>query len=211
MGKRRHLFKPATVISCGVFRSALEHLGLGRIYPHLAVTYLPSNLHSRPDLLKDLLMRAIDAAQQRREEVICLYGDCFPDICDCCQERSAIKVPGAHCYEMLLGNEQFKRIMDETAGTYFLEQELIRDFDNVCAKPLELYDDDMREYFFRHYRRVVYVRQPSDGDVLAAAHEVAAFLNLSLEVRDADYSHLARMLRQLLRGVAPSRAVPGNH
>lgn len=190
--------RPTTIISCDVFRAALRYLGLGKRYPHVSVTYLPSNLHIRPHILKDLVLETIDKAQQRREEVICLYGDCFPDICDCCRERGAVKVPGAHCYEILLGHEHFQRIMDETAGTYFMERDLIEDFENLCIRPLELYDDEIRGYFFQHYQRVVYVKQPLDRNLVGRANELAAFLNLALEVQDADYSHLERELSRLI-------------
>lgn len=112
-----------------------------------------------------------------------------------------IKVPGVHCYEMLLGRERFRRIMNESAGTYFLEHDLIEDFENLCLRPLELYDDEMREYFFQHYERVVYVKQPLDGNLVVRANELAAFLDLTLEVEDADYSLLERELARLIHEV----------
>ncbi len=194
--------KPTTIVACDVFRAALQYLGLGKKYPHVSVRYLPSNLHVRPHMLKDFVLNAIDEAQQRRERSICLYGDCFPDICGCCQEHGAIKVPGAHCYEILLGRDRFKRIMNESAGTYFLEHDLIQDFENLCLRPLELYDDEMREYFFQHYQRVIYVKQPLDGDLMARANELAAFLDLILEVEEADYSLLERELSRLIEEIS---------
>ena len=190
--------KPTTIISCEVFRAALEYLGLEKKYPRLSVRYLPSNLHTRPHMLKDFVIHAICEAQQRHQNVICLYGDCFPDIGDFCKERGVIKVPGVHCYEILLGSERFRGILNETAGTYFLEHDLIEDFENLCLLPLELYDDEMRKYFFQHYQRVVYVKQPLDRNLVARANELASFLNLTLEVQDADYSYLEQELGRLM-------------
>ncbi len=44
----------------------------------------------------------------------------------------------------------------------------------------------------------MYVRQPSDPDLKAAAGKLAGFLNLSLEIIDADYSHLNKRLIHLI-------------
>jgi hypothetical protein len=100
---------------------------------------------------------------------------------------------------MLLGNDSYEQIMAETAGTYFLESELIANFREYCLEPLELYDSDIRESFFKHYKKLMYVRQPSDRDLKVAAGKLAGFLNLSLEIRDADYSHLNKRLIHLIR------------
>jgi len=167
-------------------------------YPNLCLTYLPSKLHLRPQELKNRLLKEITSAQKRKERVICLYGECFPDINDFCQQHGAIKVPGHYCYEMLLGSERFKQLIDEMAGTYFAERDLILNFVEYCVRPLELDDDEMREYCFKQYQRLLYVRQPSDPDLMLQASEVAEFLELSLDISDADYSHLEKELVGLL-------------
>jgi hypothetical protein len=127
-------------------------------YADLRLTYLPSNLHLRPQELKDCLLKEIAAAKKRNERIICLYGHCFPDIDDFCQRYRVIKVPGHYCYEMLLGSERFRRHIDEMAGTYFLEKDPILNFGEYCMRPLELYDDEMRKYCFGQYQRLLYMR-----------------------------------------------------
>ena len=186
------------IIACAVFKPALEHLQLENRYPYLRVTYLPSDLHLRPQELKDRLLQEIAAAHKRNERVICLYGDCFPGIDDFSEQHGATKVPGIHCYEMLLGGERFRQLIDETAGTYFLEKELILNFEEYCVKPLELHDEEMRKCFFERYQRLLYVRQPSDPDLMPQAGELARSLGLSLEIRDVDYSHLEKELLELI-------------
>jgi len=104
---------------------------------------------------------------------------------------------------MLLGSDRYDQIMAKTAGTYFLEKELIVNFREYCLEPLELYDSEIRKSFFKHYKKLMYVRQPSDPDLEAAANELAGFLNLSLEIIDADYSHLNKRLIHLIHtGIA---------
>lgn len=186
------------IIACAVFKPVLIYLQVKDRFPNLRFTYLPANLHLRPQEIKNRLLKEITSAKKRGERVICLYGNCFPDMEDFCEEQSVIKVPGHYCYEMLLGNKRFRRLVDEMAGTYFLEKELILNFKTYCMDPLELYDDEIRRYCFQHYKRLLYVRQPSDPDLLPKAGELAEMLDLALEVRDADYSHLAKQLIELI-------------
>ncbi len=186
------------IIACKVFKPAIEALQLEKLYTNLRLTYLPSNLHLRPQELKNRLLTEIKAAQKRNERVICLYGDCFPGVDDFCEEYGVLKVPGHYCYEMLLGSERFSQLLNEMTGTYFAEKELIQNFEEYCVIPLELHDEEMKRYCFNQYRRLLYVRQPSDPNLVARAGEVADFLGLSLDISDVDYSHLKKSLTGLL-------------
>ena len=191
------------LIACGVFRPALKFLRLEEKYPQLRITFLPSKLHLYPRTLKKNLLREIVTARKQNERPLLLYGYCFPGIEEICTQNCADKVPGLHCYEMLLGSDRYDQIMAKTAGTYFLERELIVNFKDYCLDPLELYDNEIRKSFFKHYKKVIYVRQLSDPDLEAEANELAGFLNLSLEIIDADYTHLEKRLIHLIHsGIA---------
>jgi len=186
------------ILACRVFKPALEHLRLESECSDISLTYLPPNLHLRPKELGKYLRREIAAAERRNERIVCLYGDCFPGISEYCQHHGVDKIPGPSCWEMLLGSERYNYLLEEDAGTYFLEKELIYNFKEYCIDPLELYDEEMRELCFKHYHRLLYVRQPSDPDLLTEASEIAKFLRLPLEIQDADYSHLEKRLSTIL-------------
>jgi len=186
------------IIACGVFKPAIDHLRLTKKYPNLRMTYLPSVLHTRPQMLEKYLLRKIVSAKKRNERIICLYGDCFPGIGDFCQQHGVVKVPGQFCYEMLLGPARFNQLMDETTGTYFLEKDLLVNFREYCMEPLELHDAEMRSCYFEHYQKLLYIRQPTDPDLISQATQLAEFLDLSLAISDVDYSHLESMLDDLL-------------
>ena len=188
------------IIACGVFKPAIEYLRLEKRYPNLRLTYLPSKLHLKPQELKKLLLQEITKTKKRNERTICLYGECFPDISYFCRRHGILKVLGGYCYEMLLGTERFKQLIAEIAGTYFLEEDLIINFEEYCMSPLELDDEEMRKQCFENYKRLLYVRQPADPDLVPKAGELANFLELSLEIEDADYSHLERKLIELIEG-----------
>jgi hypothetical protein len=148
--------------------------------------------------LKKNLSATIISARKQNERPLLLYGYCVPGIEEICVRNGADKVSGLHCFEMLLGNEKYEQIIEKTAGTYFLESELIINFREYCLEPLELYDGDIRDSFFKHYKQLMYVRQPSDPDLKAAAAKLAGFLDLSLEIKDADYSNLNQRLIHLI-------------
>ena len=190
--------QPVRIIACGVFRPVLEQLNLEKRFPGLNVAYLPSNLHINPHELKHNLLKEIMASQKRNERIICLYGECFQDIDILCKQYGVMKMEGHHCYEIFLGRDKFRGIMDESAKTYFLENDLIHNFEEYCVKPLELHDKEMKELFFKNYERLVYVRQPSDSDLIPAVNNIADFLGLSIIVRDADYSNFEKALIDLI-------------
>ena len=115
-----------------------------------------------------------------------------------CHQLDAVKVPGLHCFQMLVGNERYQRIIEEMPGTYFLDSELILNFEEYCVQPLELYDDEIKRLVFENYQRLLYIRQPSDPDLVSRAAGVAEFLHLPLEIQEADYSQLEQTLTDLV-------------
>jgi len=198
MQQANELKKIIRIIACRVFKPALENLEMECRYPDIRLTYLPPILHLRPYELGKYLRKEISTAKRNNERIICLYGDCFPGIGDYCQRHEAGRIAGSFCWEMFLGSKRFHDLLEENAGTYFLEKELILNFKEYCIEPLELHDQEMRELCFQHYHRLLYVRQPSDPDLIPQATELARFLSLDLEVEDADYSHLEKELIKLL-------------
>lgn len=186
------------IIACGVFQDVLKYLSVQAHHPNLRITYLRPGLHNLPPELKKELTGVIRSAHAAGDEIICLYGQCFPEMDDFVREESIVRVPGAHCYEMFLGSETFQRILQEEAGTYFLEKELLVHFSQYCLQPLELDDPELREWYFRHYKRLLYIRQPLDPDLLEKARELASFLSLNLSVLDADYGELKANLLKLI-------------
>jgi hypothetical protein len=186
------------LIACGVFRSALEYLNVEKGHSTLQVTFLPSNLHLHPQKLKNTLSNEMSGAKARNERTFCLYGNCFPDFGAFCSHHGVDKVVGHHCFQMLLGSKRYEDVMKEMVGTYFLERDLILNFEKYCLEPLALREDAIRRALFKPYRRVIYIRQPADPDLVPQAEELAGFLGLPLEIRDADYSYLKQTLVNLI-------------
>jgi len=186
------------IIACGVFRDALRQIEPQRFHQNVAITYITPSLHNYPQKLKDEILHQIHLAKKAGDEILCLYGRCYPDLDDHLYEMGIPRIPGGHCYEILLGSKRFHAIIDEEVGTYFVEKELILNFPEYCIKSLELDDPFMRESYFKHYTRLAYIRQSLDPDTLMpSVHDISRFLKLKPLVIDADYSELKTHLLKL--------------
>jgi hypothetical protein len=189
---------PIRIIACGVFRDALRRIEPQRFHQNVAITYITPHLHNHPQKLKKEILHQIHLAQKAGDKILCLYGRCYPDLDDHLYEMGIPRVPGGHCYEILLSSRRFHAIIDEETGTYFIEKDLILNFTEYCIQPLELDDPLMRECCFQHYTRLAYIRQPLDPDtVMPIVHHISKFLKLKPLVIDADYSELSANLLKL--------------
>jgi hypothetical protein len=190
------------LIGCGVFRFALEHLAIAKRYPDLTIELLPSHLHLYPGQLRHSLLEGFSRTGRRQDHercrVICLYGQCCQGIDEVCRAHGAVRVPGLHCYEILLGPDRFARTVADCPGTFFLERDFIEHFSEYCHIPFELDDPDMRRIFFGHYRRLVYLRQPNDPDFSKRLATLARFLDLELNVKEVNYSFLDKLLFDII-------------
>lgn len=185
------------IIACSVFKDAVSHLADRMAGRPLSYAYLPSHLHLKPTDLKARLLTSIRQAKEGGASVACLYGQCFPDIDRCLDPEQVARIPCGHCYEAFLGRRRYRQIMAARPGTFFVEKELLLDFDALCRIPLELDDPAMREIYFSHYQQVVYIRQPLDPDLSEQTRFVADLLKLQRRTVDADYTELKRFLQRL--------------
>ena len=102
-------------------------------------------------------------------------------------------------------------MLAEEPGTYLLTDYLVRSFRRsvVAELGLDRYPE-LREDYFGHYRRVVWLAQEPSPELRAAAQDAAAFLGLPLSMVVVGDSGLERELARLLpvRGSCTHRAVP---
>lgn len=190
------------IIACGVFRDALRQIEPQRFGQNVAITYITPYLHNHPQKLQEEILHQIHWAQKAGDEILCLYGRCYPELDDHLDEMGIPRVPGEHCYEILLGSQRFHAIIDEEAGTYFLEKDLILNFSEYCMQPLELDDPLIRKSYFKYYKRLAYIRQPLDPDtIMPNVREISHFLKLKPMMIDADYSELKTNLLKLFPSV----------
>jgi hypothetical protein len=198
--------KPATlVIACGAL--AREFLAVQRAggLDHLSITCLPAILHNRPEEIAPAVRRKIAAGRRDGfSDILCLYGDCGTGgaLDAVLAEEGVERIEGAHCYAFFAGLDAFDAMMEEEIGSYFLTDYLARHFDRLVWKGLGLdRHPELRDDYFRHYRRVVHLAQMPDDGIAAKARAAAARLALPLETRVTGFGLMPGFLG---RAAAPS-------
>ena len=100
-------------ISCGIFREEIRLLGPR--FPGLHTIFLDSMLHMRPGALQDRIDGLLEA--RRPDRVLFIYGDCTPRIVELCRQPGFAKTRGINCCDILLGQDEYRRL--RRAGAFF--------------------------------------------------------------------------------------------
>jgi hypothetical protein len=187
------------VIACGALALHVKAIARRRGWP-VDVHPLPPELHNRPELIAPAVAELADELDGEYERVVVAYADCG--------SRGAVdrtglpRLAGDHCYDVFAG-EEVRAAMEEEPGTYFLTDFLARTFDRTVWRSLGLdRHPELRDDYFRHYRRVVYLAQRPTPELRAAAAHAAAKLGLPLEERAVGEGGLERRLEELVEGAA---------
>ena len=87
-------------------------------------------------------------------------------------EEGAERLEGAHCYEFFAGRERFAKLAGAEPGTFYLTDFLARHFDRFVIQPLGLdRHPELRDAYFGNYRKLVYLSQTEDAQLLESAAE----------------------------------------
>ncbi|MGI8998203.1 MAG: DUF1638 domain-containing protein [Candidatus Limnocylindria bacterium] len=196
------------VVGCGAL--ARELVELTSRLPNIDVTCLPPSLHNRPDGIPGAVRAKIhaDRAGGQHARIFVAYADCGTGglLDRVLEEEGVERLPGAHCYEFFAGRQDFSRLAEEEPATFWLTDFLARNFERLVIRGLGIdRHPELQQMYFGNYRRVVYLSQLADPDLLGLARRAADRLGLAFEHRHTGYGDLATSLASAAaRGHRPS-------
>ena len=192
--------KKTLVIACG----ALSHeiLALIRLngWQHLELTCLPGVWHHTPDRIPMGLKKKIRETRDQYEEIYVMYGDCGTagGIDRVLEEEGVQRIDGPHCFSFLMGNQAFADLGSDEIATFYLTDFFCRHFEKFIWEALGLdRRDDMVDFVFEHYRKLVFLAQTKDPALKSKAQDIACRLKLEFEYRFTGYGDMATVIRDM--------------
>ena len=197
--RRREATPRTLIVGCGAL--ARELVALTADLPGVDVACLPPELHNRPGRIPAAVRDRIRRGRaQGYDRVFVAYADCGTGglLDPVLAEEGVERLAGAHCYEFFAGRTDFARLADEEPGTFWLTDFLVRNFDRLVIRGLGIdRHPELEQQYFGNYRRVAYLSQTDDPDLLAMAHRAAERLGLAFEHRHTGYGELTTSIRAL--------------
>ncbi|MEM6679146.1 MAG: DUF1638 domain-containing protein [Pseudomonadota bacterium] len=189
------------LIACGALAREVLAVTRQQALEGFELTCLPALLHNRPDQIAEAVRGRIHEGRARGfARIFVLYADCgtgggLDRICD---EEGVTRIPGPHCYSFFDGNAAFEARGDAEMGAFYLTDFLARQFETLIWRGMGLdRHPELREMYFAHYDRVVYLAQTEDPSLTAAAAAAADRLGLAFVRRFTGYGDLASSLAEL--------------
>ena len=187
------------VIACGALAAHVSALAERRGWT-VDVHPLPPELHNRPERIAPAVAELLDRLMGDYDRVAVAYADCgsYGALDAVLAERGGERLTGDHCYDVF-GRAEVAAAMAEQPGTYFLTDFLARSFERTVWRSLGLdRHPELRDEYFRHYARVVWLAQQRTPAMEQAAEHAAGMLGLPLEVVDVGESGLEAQMERLV-------------
>jgi hypothetical protein len=176
------------VLACGaIAREVLAIVELNG-WTHVTVRCLPGKLHSTPAKIAPAVDAKLRELRGRYERVFVAYADCGTAgaLDRVLAAHGVERLPGAHCYGFFAGHEQWLALHEAEPATF-------------RALKLDRHPQ-LKPQIFGNYRRVLYLAQTDDPDLLARARRAAEYLGLAFERRRTGYGDLLPSLTRFVDG-----------
>lgn len=187
------------LLACGALAREIIDVIQQNKWQAFDVQCLPAKWHNTPQFIVPALREKIRANRNDYKKIFVLYGDCGTggQLDAMLDEEGVERIQGPHCYAFYSGNEKFAARGDEDMRSFFLTDYLARHFDKLMWQGLGLdKHPELRDDYFQHYEKVVYLAQTRDQDMEIKAQAAATKLGLAYEYRYTGYGELETDLKK---------------
>jgi hypothetical protein len=187
------------VLACGaIAREVLAVIDLNG-WTHVDVRCLPAKLHSTPALIPAAVDAKLTELETQYDRIFVAYADCGTGgaLDHVLNQHKVDRLPGAHCYGFLAGNDVWDAIHEDEPATFYLTDFLARHFDSLVVRGLKLdTHPELLPMVFGNYKRLVYLAQTDDPALDRRAEAAAAFIGVQYERRRTGYGELVPSLKR---------------
>jgi|TARA_Y100000814_G_C12216521_1_gene363280 hypothetical protein len=176
--------RTSLVIACGALAHEITTLFESNRWEHLKVECLPASLHNHPGQIAPAVRKKIRECRDHFTSIFVAYADCGTggQLDKVLAEEGVERLPGAHCYQFFWGSDAFLKRHEEEPGVFYLTDFLARHFERLVMEELGIRaHPELKEMYFSHYTKLVYLSQSDLPDVLAMARSAADTLGLEFE------------------------------
>ena len=172
------------VITCSaVAREVNDIKKLGQ-WAQMDLQSITADLHATPEKIPLAVADKIDKARGAYDHIFVAYGDCGTSgaLDKVLEQRGVSRLPGAHCYDFLAGEQTYARLQEEEPGTFYLTDFLARHFERLVIGTLGLdKHPELKSEYFGNYTRLVYLAQTDSEELTEMAQKAADKLDLRFE------------------------------
>jgi hypothetical protein len=188
------------VVACGALSTDIASIVERRGWP-VDIHPLPPLLHNHPERIAGEVAALADELAPAYGRVAVGYADCgsYGAVDEVCRERGLTRLGGNHCYDVYAGQKRLAGELEAQPGTYVLTDFLALSFDRTVVQELGLdLQPELRDDYFAHYTRVVWLAGRRTPALEEAATRAAARIGLPLDVIDVGLEGLEAELAALL-------------
>ena len=187
------------MIACGALAREITTLIELNNWDSMRVQCIPAKIHNTPEKIPDAVRKLIHRARPQYSDIYIAFADCGTGglLDKVITEEQVERLAGAHCYEFYAGSDTFAALEAEEPGTFYLTDFLARHFERLIIQELGISaHPELQDMYFSNYKRVIYLAQTDNPELLTLARKAANRLDLQFEHRLVGYGQLEHSLNQ---------------
>jgi hypothetical protein len=188
------------IAACGALSSDISAIAAANDWP-IDVHPLPPLLHNQPQQIASAVDALVQDLSNRYTTIAVGYADCgtYGAVDEVCTRYGLARLGGQHCYDVYAGAQRLAEEFEQEPGTYVLTDFLAISFERTVIQELGLDRyPDLRDDYFKHYHRVIWLAGRRTPTTESAAIAAAARIGLPLEIIDVGLSGLEHELARLV-------------